>query len=291
MLIRCLLVLHYLIFCCRFLTIPWRYFQLNARYFNKEKKIFSKQDLDAITPPNWRLAQYIDSPDFQPTHYPLFAKPEWGQNSSGVVCIHDAAQLAELRASQDYQSQQYLLQEAATGKIEFEIFIVKSPQNPNDVAVMSITQVINASTEKYPVNGIYNTDTTYEDITAQLSLVEQQSLWQELRKMGDFRIARYSLKADCLTDLLAARFKLVEVNLYVPMPLSLLSHNLTGLQKYKLLYNTTYCLAQLAQQLNTTQATQNIFFNKLVASYQGRSNRTLEHNENNKTANLQVDQQ
>lgn len=291
MLIRCLLVLHYLLFCCRFLTIPWRYFQLNARYFNKDKKIFSKQDLDAITPPAWRLAQYIDSPASQPSSYPVFAKPEWGQNSAGVICIHNAQQLAALRASPDYQNQAYLLQEAATGKIEFEVFIVKSPQSDNDFAVMSITQVVNASNARFPVNGIYNTDTSYEDITAQLSLKDQQGLWLELRKMGDFNIARFSLKADSLADLLKTRFKLVEVNLYVPMPLSLLSHNLTRLQKYKLLYNTTHCLAQLAQQLNATKATQNIFFNKLIASYRGRTNRTLEHNESNKTANLQVDQQ
>ncbi|QUM75644.1 hypothetical protein HWV00_05005 [Moritella sp. 24] len=290
MIIRGLLILHYLVFCFRFLTIPWRYFQLNARYFNNTKKIFSKQDLDAITPVEWRLNQYIDNTDVLPEHYPVFAKPEWGQNSTGVSCIHNYAELKALRESPGYQVQNYLIQEAATGSIEFEVFVVKDPQQANQFSVMSITQVINSSTDKFPVNGIYNTETQYQDITEQLSSTEQQALWQELSRMGDFTIARYSLKADSLVELLQRQFKLVEVNLYVPMPLSLLSYNLTRLQKYQLLYKTTHSLAQLAQQLNSTKVTQGIFFNKLIAAKRGRHTRILNQDETNKTSNLQMDQ-
>ena len=221
MLIRGLLILHYMVFCLRFLTIPWRYFQLNARYFNKQKKIFSKQDLDAITPVEWRLNQYIDRPELSPARYPVFAKPEWGQNSNGVSCIHSYAELAVLRESSGYQAQNYLIQEAAIGVIEFEVFVVKHPQKAGQFAVMSITQVMNNSADKFPVNGIYNHDTQYQDITDALSPTEQQQLWQELSRMGDFTIARYSLKADSLAALLQRQFKLVEVNLYVPMPLSI----------------------------------------------------------------------
>ncbi|QUM86166.1 hypothetical protein [Moritella sp. 28] len=290
MIIRGLLILHYLAFCFRFLTIPWRYFQLNARYFNNQKKIFSKQDLDAITPEEWRLNQYIDRSDLLPTRYPVFAKPEWGQNSTGVSCIRNYAELKALRESPGYQVQNYLIQEAATGNIEFEVFVVKDPQKTGQFSVMSITQVINNSTDKFPVNGIYNTETQYQDITDQLTVTEQQALWKELNRMGDFTIARYSLKADSLDSLLQRQFKLVEVNLYVPMPLSLLSHNLTRLQKYQLLYNTTYSLAQLAQQLNGKKVTQGIFFNKLIAAKRGRNTRILNQDETNKTSNLQVDQ-
>lgn len=290
MLIRGLLILHYMVFCLRFLTIPWRYFQLNARYFNRQKKIFSKQDLDAITPVEWRLKQYIDRPDIAPTRYPVFAKPEWGQNSTGVACIHNAAELAALRSSPGYQVQNYLIQEAAIGAIEFEVFVVKHPVKIGQFAVMSITQVINASSDKFPVNGIYNNDTHYRDITAQLSPLEQQQLWQELTRMGDFTIARYSLKADSLAALLQRQFKLVEVNLYVPMPLSLLSHNLTRLQKYQLLYKTTHSLAHLAQQLNSTKVTQGIFFNKLIAARRGQNTRILNQDETNKATHLQMDQ-
>jgi len=290
MIIRGLLILHYLVFCFRFLTIPWRYFQLNARYFNRSKKIFSKQDLDAITPVEWRLNQYIDRPDLLPTSYPVFAKPEWGQNSTGVSCIHNYAELKALRASPGYQIQNYLIQEAATGSIEFEVFVVKHPKKACQFAVMSVTQVINNSTDKFPVNGIYNTDTQYQDISNQLSPAEQQVLWQELKRMGDFTIARYSLKADSLAALLQRQFKLVEVNLYVPMPLSLLSDNLNRLQKYQLLYTTTHSLAQLAQQLNGNKVTQGIFFNKLIAAHRGSNTRILKQHENSKTTNLQVDQ-
>ena len=290
MLIRGLLILHYMVFCLRFLTIPWRYFQLNARYFNNQKKIFSKQDLDAITPVEWRLKQYIDRSDLRPERYPVFAKPEWGQNSTGVSCIHNIAELGALRESCGYQAQNYLIQEAAVGAIEFEVFVVKHPQKAGQFAVMSITQVINHSADKFPVNGIYNHDTQYQDITDALSPAEQQQLWQELNRMGDFTIARYSLKADSLGALLQRQFKLVEVNLYVPMPLSLLSHNLTRLQKYQLLYNTTHSLAQLAQQLNSKKVTQGIFFNKLIAARRGHGTRILTQDKTNKTTNLQMDQ-
>ncbi|MDX2319316.1 MAG: hypothetical protein QNK26_01830 [Moritella sp.] len=274
----------------RFLTIPWRYFQLNARYFNNQKKIFSKQDLDAITPLEWRLKQYIDRPELIPAHYPVFAKPEWGQNSTGVSCIHNYAELEALRVSPSYQVQNYLIQEAATASIEFEVFVVKHPTTTGQFAVMSITQVINNSTDKFPVNGIYNHETQYQDITPQLRPTEQQALWQELNRMGDFTIARYSLKANSLGALLQRQFKLVEVNLYVPMPLSLLSHNLTRLQKYQLLYKTTYSLAQLAQQLNSKKVTQGIFFNKLIAARRGHQTRILNQDETTKTSNLQMDQ-
>lgn len=290
MLIRCLLVLHYLVFCCRFLTIPWRYFQLNADYFNRHKKIFSKQDLDDITPKKWRLTQYIDHPSVQPLHYPVFAKPEWGQNSSGVVCIRNQKELDALRVTSHYQHQAYLIQEAAKGNIEFEIFVVKSPLTPSNFAVMSITQVVNDSDDRYPVNGIYNQETHYLDVTAQFSETDKSALWSELSKMGDFRIARFSLKADSLTALLEFDFKLVEVNLFVPMPLSLLCTNLSIKEKYKLLYRTTYNLAHLAQQLNHKEITQGIFFNKLIASYRGPKERIEHNNENTKASNLQVDQ-
>lgn len=290
MLIRGLLILHYMVFCLRFLTIPWRYFQLNARYFNNQKKIFSKQDLDALTPAEWRLKQYIDKPELAPTRYPVFAKPEWGQNSTGVHCIHNYTELAALRASPGYHVQNYLIQEAAIGTIEFEVFVVKHPLQVGQFAVMSITQVINNSTDKFPVNGIYNNDTRYQDITHQLTPTEQQQLWQELSRMGDFTLARYSLKADSLAALLQRQFKLVEVNLYVPMPLSLLSHNLTRLQKYQLLYKTTHSLAQLAQQLNSTKVTQGIFFNKLIAARRSRNTRILAQDETSKTTHLQIDQ-
>ncbi|MFT5880519.1 MAG: hypothetical protein ACI86X_001647 [Moritella sp.] len=290
MLIRCLLILHYLLFCCRYLTIPWRYFQLNANYFNNHKKIFSKQDLDAITPVEWRLTQYIDTPDIQPARYPVFAKPEWGQNSAGVSCIRNATALNLLRESASYKAQNYLIQEAATGCIEFEVFIVKHPHQQSQYAVMSITQVLNNSADKYPVNGIYNKDTHYQDITQQIKPETKDKLWQELTRMGDFAIARYSLKADSLAALTQLQFKLVEVNLFVPMPLSLLSHNLTAKQKYHLLCACTHNLAQLAQQLNGKKVTQGIFFNKIIASQRGKTKRIFSRNENTKTTHLQVDQ-
>lgn len=298
MLLRSLLVLHYIAYCARYLTIPWRYFQLNADHFNSQKKIFSKQDLYAITPKEWRLRQYIDDPNINPQAYPIFAKPEWGQNSSGVLCIRDHLELQQLRKSQNYQRHNYLIQEAATGRIEYEILIIKradadpatAPGIDSGFAVMSLTQVLNNSTERYPVNGIYNASTRYRDITTLLTQEQKISLWQELRRMGDFAIARYSVKADSIAELNRKNFRLIEVNLFVPMPLSLLSENLTTTEKYQLIISCTRHLAQLARQLNNKKNIKPIFFNKLIASLRCKHERIPVHNENHKTNHLQMDQ-
>lgn len=298
MLIRSLLVLHYIAYCARYLAIPWRYFQLNADHFNNQKKIFSKQDLYAITPKEWRLRQYIDAPEINPLAYPIFAKPEWGQNSSGVICIRDKSGLKKLRESQSYQRHNYLIQEAATGSVEYEILVIKradadsatTPDNDSDFAVMSLTQVINDSADRYPVNGIYNTSTRYRDITTLFTREQKLNLWRELRRMGDFAIARFSVKADSIAELNRKNFRLIEVNLFVPMPLSLLSDNLTLTEKYQLIISCTRNLALLARQLNNKTNIKPIFFNKLIASLRCKQERIPVHNENHKTTHLQMDQ-
>ncbi len=290
MLLRSLLVLHYIAYCARYLTIPWRYFQLNAEHFNNQKKIFSKQDLYAITPKEWRLKQYIDDPEIDPQAYPIFAKPEWGQNSSGVRCIRDQSELQQLRQSQSYQRHSYLIQEAATGRVEYEILIIKRADTDSGFAVMSITQVINNSTDRHPINGIYNASTRYHDITTLLTQEQKVCLWQELRRMGDFAIARFSVKADSIAELNRKNFQLIEVNLFVPMPLSLLSDNLTLTDKYRLITSCTRHLAQLARQLNNKKNIKPIFFNKLIATLRCKQERIPVHNENHKTTHLQMDQ-
>jgi hypothetical protein len=69
------------------MAFPWRFFKLNSQFYNTKLKIFSKLDMDKRLPEQWKLTQYIDDGTVQPAHFPVFVKPEWGQNSKGVVRI------------------------------------------------------------------------------------------------------------------------------------------------------------------------------------------------------------
>ncbi|MFT5559869.1 MAG: hypothetical protein ACI9RZ_002357, partial [Sphingobacteriales bacterium] len=60
MLTRITLVVSYILYCIRFAVAPWKYFQLNANYFNEQRNLFSKLDMDARIPIQWRLVQCMD---------------------------------------------------------------------------------------------------------------------------------------------------------------------------------------------------------------------------------------
>ena len=100
MVIVCRLILKYLEYSFKFRIIPWKYFQLNAKYFNREKGIFSKLEMDRVIPENWRLKQFKADGNAFPDTFPVFLKPEWGQNAYG---IHRADTLKE------YQEMRYQL--------------------------------------------------------------------------------------------------------------------------------------------------------------------------------------
>jgi hypothetical protein len=68
---------------------PWYYFQINAEWYNKKKGFYSKIDMDARIPKKWRLKQdYFDKNNL-PETFPVFLKPEWGQNSNGIIKINN----------------------------------------------------------------------------------------------------------------------------------------------------------------------------------------------------------
>ena len=104
MLIRILLVLSYIAWCFRFRIGPWKYFQLNANYFNEDLDLFSKLDMDALIPSQWRLPQFADQAGLFPESYPVFIKPEWGQNSQGIVRADNEQQLIKHRQTRQKNS-------------------------------------------------------------------------------------------------------------------------------------------------------------------------------------------
>ena len=268
MIIRTSQVLIYIIFCTLLRVGPWRYFQLNAGYFNRNKGIFSKLDIDQLIPQQWRLEQWVDHSGIKPSHYPVFLKPEWGQNSKGIQRADNLAEFEQLRLLKPSSKVQYLVQQGAKQSIEFEIFLIPSPLNSNsakdsEVGVISITQVSNSSAEAYPINGIYNSATEYEDIDSLLSREQKQHLYCQLRTVGNFNIARYGIRADSIDELLQGNFSIIEINLFFPMPLMLLSNNVSLSQKWSFIIRNMWLLARVTKAMNKEQPYKDIFFKKM----------------------------
>lgn len=264
--IRLLLIMSYIVSCVRLGVAPWKYFQLNSPFFNEQRDIFSKLDMDQRIPDKWRLHQFLDVAGTRPPQYPVFVKPEWGQNSSGITRADNIQDLKKIRLNRESTKLNYLIQEAAPGKREFEIFIIPS-SNPNTVpAVMSITETVNNSADDYPINGIYNQDTSYNDISNELSHEQMLRLWEQLKQMGAFRISRYGIRAHSLDALLAGEFHIIEINLFLPMPLTLLCDNKTLKTKVQLCIRYMWHLAKITKSIPFNQPHKPVFFKKMKHS-------------------------
>lgn len=269
--IRIALILTYIIYCLKMGVKPWRYFQLNANYFNENKGLFSKLDIDALIPEQWRLSQQVDNDAMIVETYPVFLKPEWGQNSKGVYRADNAMQLHQFRENRSRSSIQYLIQESAQGRIEFEIFIIPLANDLTQLAQISITRVTNNSGDDLPINGIYNKCTGYRDITTDIGSENCQRLWGYLKQIGAFRIARYGIRSDSIEALLQGDFKIIEINLFVPLPLILLSGNITMINKLRFISSAMRSLAQVTKTIPAQQKNKAIFFKKLESLQQLKS--------------------
>ena len=263
MIIRILLVLSYIASCIRLCVKPWYYFRLNAPYFNENKGLFSKLDIDRLIPSRWRLELWADDGTTEPTSYPVFVKPEWGQNSRGISRADNLVQIQQLRAQRTASGMRYLIQEAAQDAIEFEIFTIASHQDLNKHAVLSVTQVSNESTDKYPINGIYNKATKYHDITPKLSPEQLNNISQYASEIGQFKIARLGVRANSVAALSAGDFQVIEVNLFVPMPLVLLCEQRRATDNIRFVFNAMYALAKVTKRIPKNQPHKAIFFRKL----------------------------
>jgi hypothetical protein len=266
LLTRIALVVSYILYCFRFGVGPWKYFQLNAAYFNEQRNLFSKLDMDARIPKQWRLVQCMDIGNNNPSVYPVFMKPEWGQNSQGIVRIDNLDTLQKIRRKRSASPPFYLLQQAAPGKREFEIFVIPEKDNLQQFAVLSITETCNSGTDPLPINGIYNDNTYYKDRLAMLSLKQQRKIWSHLKQIGEFRIARYGVRADSLESLIAGQFHIIEINLYVPMPLILLVQDFNLWKKMKFIRSSMKQLAKVTTSIPRTQALKPVFFNKFKSA-------------------------
>ncbi len=267
MLIRILLVASYILHCIRLRVGPWKYFQLNAPYFNDQRNLFSKLDMDQRIPKQWRLEQFMDFGQRDPDSYPVFVKPEWGQNSQGIIRADNLQQLNSHRQARTTRHPFYLIQSAAPGKREFEIFVIAQSENIEQVALFSITETCNSGDDPLPINGIYNQTSYYQDLAGQLSKEQQTKIWSHLKRCGQFRIARYGVRADSLASLIAGHFHIIEINLFVPMPLLLLVEELQTWQKIKFVLTAMQQLAAVTKTIPATQTVKAVFFKKLKCAH------------------------
>ncbi len=239
-------VITYILSCIKIGTKPCKYFQLNAACFNEQVGIFSKIEIDRLIPQEWRLQHEYDDGTYMPENYPVFVKPEWGQNAVGIFKADDAASLAEIRENTAHARSRYVIQQGASEKHEFEIFSILHHADKNRYAELTITETINGS-EPNPINSIYNPDTRYREITEQFSEQQKQELWRLLGRIGRFGISRACLRADSVAQMLAGKFHVIEVNLFTPMPINMLDPKYNNAELWKMIRRYMYSLAKITK--------------------------------------------
>jgi hypothetical protein len=127
----------------------------------------------------------------------------------------------------------YILQYAAHEEKEYEVFYIRDAANQKCLSTLNITQSLNHSDERYPVNGIHNKETVYQDITQDFCEKELDILQKYLQELPSFRIARVGLRANSKTELLLGFFHIIEINLFAPFPIHLLDDSVSKKTKYK----------------------------------------------------------
>jgi hypothetical protein len=265
--IRPLLVFWLILYSFRYRTRPWNFFQLNSSYFNVRKNIFSKLEIDSYIPDKWLLEQRADTGGVV-SGFPLFVKPEWGQNGHGVRVVRDQAELDRYRKKCVGRNATYLLQEPAAGKIEYEFFYIRDADNQDNCTILSLTETLNTSGEHLVVNSVLNKNTTYQDLTEQLGQHKLELFWQMIKEVGCFRIARIGMRADSIEDLVRGKFKIIEINIFLPMPLVLLDHDIRFTQKHLFIKKSMNAAARLGKiAVKGIQQREPIFLKKLVAHY------------------------
>jgi D-alanine-D-alanine ligase-like ATP-grasp enzyme len=271
------LIFHYILWCIRLCILPWRYFQLNAKYFNSEKGYFSKLEIDVMIPERWRLPQYSVESKQIPKYFPVFIKPEWGQNSYGIRRIDNIEQYRTLNTLRTKMP--FMVQEASKKAKEYEIFYIAAPnrysdkagQSQFDCAVLTIVEVENLKDKTYPINSINNKDTNYQDITNEFNDQEIMTVKKILQELPYFRIARVGLKANSKKDFLAGDFDIIEINLFAPMPLNLLDNSIDQSVKKSFIKSSMYHLAKISTNLPKQDFKKMIFFKKIIRHYQVKS--------------------
>jgi hypothetical protein len=253
----------YMLNCVLMGAKPCKYFQLNSEIFNDDKGIFSKIEIDQLIPEKWRLDQYYDDGVKLPRSYPVFVKPEWGQNSSGIYRADNEESFRQIQKKVKTSRIRHLVQEAAPARIEFEIFSILHHLDKDRFAELTITQALN-STEEYPINGVFNKSTRYQEITESLSATQIETLWALLGEIGRFNISRVGLRADSVEAMLAGKFHVIEINLFIPMPINMLDARYRFTDLWKQSRSYMMALARVTKTRNKALKEKPVFIKHML---------------------------
>lgn len=272
---RASVIYYFLKACVRFRVFPVRYFCVHLDYVDERSKIYSKQKINEAIPLQWRLKSILLPHEDSLEHwekkigehfsFPLFLKPEWGENSYGVHRVHDTQTLSTVLQKIKQTKQNYTCQQAATGANEYDFFYIKSSQKQKEPNVFSCTrmksphiigdgesplyELLQKQSPLLRLNtGILshyqptdvlakgkslrlsfingvNHGTTYIDETKNIHPQEKTKIWKHLSQLGNFQFARIGISADSLQDIIKGRFEVIEINLFTPLPLDILDQN------------------------------------------------------------------
>ncbi|CAC9459481.1 hypothetical protein [uncultured Gammaproteobacteria bacterium] len=262
------LIFYYIYWSIRLGIPPWWYFQINAEWYNAEKGFYSKIDIDAYIPLKWRLQQsYLDK-NKPPSDFPVFLKPEWGQNSNGIIRIDKLQDFVNFRTKSKIP---YIVQYAAHECKEYEIFYIRDAENLNQLSTLNITQSINYSDERYPINGIHNKSMIYRDITASFSPQEMQILQRHLQQLPNFRIARVGVRANSKADLLVGLLHIIEINLFAPFPIQLLDNTVSKASKRQFIKDNMRHLVKVSNTIPKKYFNHFVFLKKIIKHYQSKA--------------------
>jgi hypothetical protein len=252
-----LIIASYILCCLRLRARPWNYFHINVRHFCRQRGIFSKIELDQMIPVRWRLhQQYLDD-EYVPEQFPVFLKPEWGQNSVGIERADNEHQFLVKSRRLKSGPVQYMVQQAAPESREFEIFttFVGDRTVPDFVTV---TETLN-STGRYPINGINNEDSRYSDITNMLTPSELTRISSHVREVGQFGQSRLSVRANSIQQLIDGDFHIIEINLFTPMPIHLMDDSYSVWHRLRSALVASWSLAKVTEAMGKLRDTPAIF--------------------------------
>ncbi|MCY4312217.1 MAG: hypothetical protein OXD44_00695, partial [Gammaproteobacteria bacterium] len=202
-----------------------------------------------LFPEQWRLDINTLDDGFRPDQYPVWLKPEWGENADGVYCANDEADYQQLKARILKSGRPYLVQRSATGEREFEIFTVWESPESTQPATFSITEAKNQM-DRLPVNGIYNCHTSYHDLTDRLNPGQQSRILENIESIGRFPISRLCVRTAAVEDLAKGDFQIIEINLFTPMPIHLLDSRYTNGERWSMIRKLIMSLAIATRNRN-----------------------------------------
>lgn len=285
--------------CLKRGMFPTRFFYANLAYLDPSLGLYSKQKINDTIPAQWQLKSVALPMEksarswFQliskEIAFPLFLKPEWGENSLGIYHIHNARTLKSVLKKIKGGNLPYLCQEAAPSGKEYDLFYVKSDDPARDLSCTqllapeivgdgerSISELVE---ERFPhykqkiailttasphqvlpkktvmrlsfVNGIHE-GTQYQDETEKLSAKDKTTLINTIEQIGQFGVGRVGVIARDRAALIAGDFKVVEINLYTPFPLPILDPRLDKPAQVKHIWSYAKTFATMAKQEKAT---------------------------------------